>query len=397
MNKFLPMVVFAFVLSIINVCSAETIIEPNTDEVVLEKGLEAIQEAGIEENITDTEKTLMEKLQDVKKAECYDYEQKNFLLKEIFTHKFPEKSKLDYTEFWAGYNGAAGIHFIDDGNVTNHYDVNALNVGIDGVFKNNNADFRFLFGFPVRKHQNFVGAMFSDVYVATNKIPHHRVILGYTRTPVGKEGGNSAYTLPFLARAQIARNFGNVRKVGARAIGDYNFIDYDLGVYSSASYFQSFFPGAEFVGWVNIKPLAKTKGKYGKLKIGGGIQGGRWHHDFFTTGAYVGYEYKRFMANFEWSNANGYNGSGGHMSRNHASGFYTTVGYMLTKKLQILARYDQFDPNHSTKHDNRREYTLGLNYFIKGQALRLILNYVFCENDNAKNSHRIMLGTQILL
>ena len=45
----------------------------------------------------------------------------------------------------------------------------------------------------------------------------------------------------------------------------------------------------------------------------------------------------------------------------------------------------------------RREYTAGINYFIKGQALKLILNYVFCQNQSAPDSHRIMLGTQILL
>lgn len=70
---------------------------------------------------------------------------------------------------------------------------------------------------------------------------------------------------------------------------------------------------------------------------------------------------------------------------------------MLTKKLQLLARYDEFDPNHEIDNNKSREYSVGLNYFIKGQGLRLILNYVFCQNEAAKDSHRIMLGTQILL
>ena len=107
--------------------------------------------------------------------------------------------------------------------------------------------------------------------------------------------------------------------------------------------------------------------------------------------------YKRFMANFEWANANGYNGPSGHSVDKHASGFYATLGYMLTKKLQLLARYDEFDPNHEIDNNKSREYSVGLNYFIKGQGLRLILNYVFCQNEAAKDSHRIMLGTQILL
>ena len=70
---------------------------------------------------------------------------------------------------------------------------------------------------------------------------------------------------------------------------------------------------------------------------------------------------------------------------------------MITKKLQILARYDQFDSDKHVVNNNKREYSVGLNYFIKGQALRVMLNYAFCQNDNTKDSHRIMLGTQILI
>ena len=397
MKKILPIIITAFLLSACTAFGAVVKNEPEVNIDTVELVQDVVQEASVEEVDVKKEKTLMEKIEDIKKAEYYDYEQKNFLLEEVFTHHFPEKSKLDYTHFWAGYNGDIGMHFIDDGTVANHYDFNTINAGVDGVFKNNNADFRILFGFSPRTRRNFVASMFSDVYVATNKIPHHRIVAGYTRAPVGKEGGNSAYTLPFLARAQIARNFGTVRKIGTRVVGDYDLIDYDLGVYSSATYFHSFFPGAEFAGWVNLKPLGKTDGKYGKLKIGGGLEGGRWHDNYLVTGAYVGYEYKRFMANFEWANANGYNGTAGHVVDKHASGFYATVGYMLTKKLQLLARYDEFNPNHDLKHNKKREYSVGLNYFIKGQALRLILNYVFCQNDSARNSHRIMLGTQIML
>ena len=111
-----------------------------------------------------------------------------------------------------------------------------------------------------------------------------------------------------------------------------------------------------------------------------------------------GYEYKKLFVNFEWANADGSNGgSSGVQSTKNSTGFYTTIGYRITPKLQILARYDQFDPDKNIRHNNRREYSVGLNYFVKGQALRLIVNYVFCQNDSAKDSHRIMLGTQILL
>ena len=403
MKKFL--LIFIAVLTVAsNIVNANEVtdLENNIDEVVLENFSEnnVPQVVEIEENNVETS-TLRDKLKNVYNLEVDKYDKPNYLLKEVFTHHFPENSLMDRTTFWAGYNGDIGLSFIEGANnsthVTNHYEFNTINIGYDGFLKDNNADFRIMLNYSPLLSRNVVQNLFADMYIATNKIPHHRILVGNSRPPVGMEGGAGPFTLPFIARSQISRNFGTVRKLGARVSGNYSLVDYDFGVYSSDTYFQEFFPGAEFIGWVNFKPLAKTNGKYGNLKIGAGMQGGHRDNNYCVTGAYIGYEYKRFMANFEWANANGYNGPSGHSVDKHASGFYTTIGYMLTKKLQVLARYDQFNPNHDIANNNRREYSLGFNYFIKGQALRMIVNYVFCQNDNAKDSHRIMLGTQILL
>ena len=355
----------------------------------------AVQAAGAEENVAEAQ-TLKEKLKNVYHLEVERYDHPEYLLREVLTHKCNTDSKMDNWHIWGAYNAYTSMNFIDDGGVNAGQTFNALNVGFDGFLKNNNGDFRIMLGFPVNSTRNYVQTLFSDVYIASNKIPHHRIQVGHFRPQVGMEGGNSAYTLSFLGRSQIARNFGTARRVGARIKGDYSYADYDFGIYSSDTFFEEFFPGAEFVGWVNIKPFAKKEEKLGMLKLGSGIDGGRRNDSFFVTGAYVGYEYKKLSAEFEWAHASGYNGYYG-FSRKHASGFYTTIGYMLTKKLQLLACYDQFDPDRSITNNKQREYTLGLNYFIKGQALRVMLNYAFCQNDNAKDSHRIMLGTQILI
>ena len=351
-----------------------------------------VQSVEISENTT-----LKDKLKNVYHLEVERYDHPEYLLREVLTHKCKEDSIMDYWHIWGAYNGMADMFIKDDGVFDSRYVGNAHNIGFDGFLKNNNGDFRIMMGFPSPSTRNYTQTLFSDVYIATNKIPHHRIQIGHFRPQIGMEGGNSAYTLAFLGRAQIARNFGTARRLGGRIKGDYDFIDYDFGLYSSDTFFENWFSGPEFVGWINLKPLAKVdEKKYGKLKIGGGIDGGKREDSFFVTGAYIGYEYKRFMADFEWANANGYNGYYGH-SRKHATGFYTTIGYMLTKKLQILACYDQFTPDKNFSDNKKREMTLGLNYFIKGQALRLILNYVFCQNDCAKDSHRIMFGAQILI
>ena len=378
--------------------------ESKLEEVVLDPLIgseddEVTQAISIEEDNVSVEKqeTLKERLKNAYNIEVEKYDTANFLFKEILTKHFDEDSIIDRTNVWFGYNGDVGMKFTDKGDIYGRYDLNTVNVGYDVFLKNNNADFRVMLNYNPFTERNFVQNLFADVYVASNKIPHHRVLVGNSRPPVGVDGGAGPFTLPFIARSQIARNFGTVRRLGARISGNYSLVDYDFGVYSSDTYFQEFFPGAEFIGWINLKPLGKTDGKWGKLKMGAGMQGGHRDNNYCVTGAYVGWQYKRFSADFEWAHASGYNGPSGYSTDKHASGFYTTLSYMLTKKLQILARYDEFDPNRQVENNHKREFSAGLNYFIKGQALRVILNYVFCQNDNANNSHRIILGTQILL
>lgn len=356
----------------------------------------AIEEVSLDE--IQPEKTLQEKLNDVYHLEIEQIDKPSYLFKDILTKHYDEESAWESMQLWGAYGGDIGMYFNDDGSsVQNHYEFNVINAGLDGKLKNNNGDFRIMLNYSPLSSRNVVQNLFADMYVATNKIPHHRLWLGNTRPPVGMEGGYSPYVLPFIARSQISRNFGTVRKLGARVSGDYSLVDYDFGVYSSDTYFNEFFPGAEFVGWVNLKPLGKTDGKYGKLKVGGGLQGGHKDTNYCVTGAYVGWEYKKLLLNFEWAQANGYNGPSGVQTDKHASGFYTTLAYRVTPKLQALLRYDEFDPNRAIANNNKREYSAGINYFIKGQALKLILNYVFCQNDAIKDSHRIMLGTQIVL
>lgn len=375
------------------------------DEVVLEVEEEPIHEElgtlGIETTKEHCEirqeKTLREKLNDIYSLEVTQLDKNNYLLTDILTKHFENGKIVESIHPFAGYNGSLLFNFNEPDSFKTNYGFNSVNAGFDGKFKDGYSDFRLLFAISPLSSRNMLRNAFSDVYIGTNRIPNHRIQIGYQRPGNGIESKASSYQLPFIYRSQIARNFGTVRKLGARVIGDYDLIEYDIGGYSSDTYMKSFFPGTEFDGWINIKPLGKTDGKYGKLKLGGGLQYGKRNTDYTVTGAYASYEYKRFKANFEWANASGYNGYSGDVVNKHAGGFYTTIKYRATNKLEILARYDEFDQDKSVKHNNKREYSLGLNYYIKGPGLKLILDYVFCQNDSAKDSHRIMLGTQILL
>lgn len=378
-------------------------IESTEEPIILETQLNitepaegSVQENVIQEEVKENEEpTLRERLKEVYHLEIEDTNAIHPLFKDVTTMKFKE-GPLESFHPWVAVQSHGEYNMPEGSDNDLLYRVGLININLDGVLKGGKEDFRIMLDPTPQTARPFMQQFLQDAYIATNRIPHHRVILGNTRPAVGIEGAQSPYTLPFINRSQISRTFANVRKFGLRVQGNYDFVDYDLAALSSDTFFSSFFPGVEFDGWVNFKPLAKTNGKYGKLVTGGGIAAGKRHTDFFVAGAYAGYEYKKFSTCFEWSHADGYNGGGG-LSTKQASGFYATIAYKITPKLQVLFRYDQLDTDTDIAYNKKREYTTGINYFIKGQAVRLMLNYIFCQNDSQPNSHRILLGTQFLI
>lgn len=319
------------------------------------------------------------------------------LLKDKLTFDL-EKGPVESLHLWSAYqmNFSSNIAESDDTDST--FNVGLINIILDGKFKGEKENFRVMLD-PTHRSNNhhFMQTFVQDFYVESTRIPHHRVLLGNSRPGVGIEGAQSPYTLSFVNRSQISRNLSNIRKFGLRVRSDYPLVDYDLGLYSSSTNFSDFFPGHEFDTWVNFKPLGKTDGKYGKLVTGAGIQSGEKHGtSYYMTGAYAGYKYKKFWTKCEYARANGSNGGSG-LTNAHSQGVFVSAGYFLTKKLELLARYDHFDPDRSIARNNRKEITFGTNYYLKGQALKLIFNYVFCKNDNINDSHRLIVGTQIIL
>lgn len=319
------------------------------------------------------------------------------LLKDQLTFKL-EKGPVENIHIWSAYQMNFSETLTEQGDNHSKFDMCLINVLFDGKFKGGKEDFRIMLD-PTHRHSHmpFMEPFIQDLYIRTNRIPHHTLMIGNSRPGVGIEGAQSPYTLAFINRSQISRNLANIRKFGFRLNGDYSLVDYDLGIYSSSTNFSSFFPGHEFDAWMNVKPLGKTDGKYGKLVTGAGLQSGEKHGmSYYLTGAYAGYEYKKFWTKFEYARANGSNGGSG-LTDKRSQGLFVTAAYHLTKKLELLVRYDQFDPDREIRNNNQKEFTLGTNYYLKSQALKLIFNYVYCQNDSKADSHRLMMGTQIVL
>lgn len=355
-----------------------------------------------EEKYSEGENFIQEEIVTQKKAEKpleaeveYDilYE-RTPILSEYTSMEFECGPIEKFNPFFA-YQGQFRFDFLNT-----KYNTKYLNptseLALNGKFRNQPIYFTFILNLMSEDGYNYFQTMFKDDFITLKYIPHNDIVIGSFRTPIGVEGGTSGYTLPFIARSQIARNFGSVRGLGAKVMGNYSLVEYNLGATSSDRMYTKFVPGAEFNGWVNFKPLGKTDGRYGVLKVGGGLNAGHRDFDYNVAGVFVSYKFRKIALESEYAISNGSNGLAG-LTKNKAQGVYTTLSYNITKKLQLLARYDLFDANRETSGNKSSEYTAGLNYFIKGSALKLILNYTFRHSEHEANSNRIMLGTQIML
>ena len=125
-----------------------------------------------------------------------------------------------------------------------------MQLGVYGSFRKPNNKFKISTNPIPKRGQNYLDGFISDFYYLNTSVPNHQIIVGRSRVMTGFEGGTSPYTLPFVMRSQIARNFGNARSLSAKIIGNYQYVDYNFSIGSSGRFITSGVPGAEFNGWV---------------------------------------------------------------------------------------------------------------------------------------------------
>lgn len=309
----------------------------------------------------------------------------------------PEGGIFESLNLWAAYKGSLQDSWLGDQYANSVYDTDSTFVVLEGKLKDKKTSFRSMFLVnPGKEGHDFFNDIWGDQYIMYSWTKQDQLLVGYSRNAVGIEGSASPLVLPLFARSQIAKAYNNVRALGAKAQGEHKLYSYNIGMFSSGRYFMDWFPGPEFVGSFGIKPLGMTNGKYGKLLIGGGLDAGNSDSHYAVGSAYVDYEYKRLNATVEYGSADGSNGSTG-FTTNRSEGINGTIAYRITPKWQVLVRYDQFDPNKDKKNDIRREYTAGINYFLKEQSLRLMLNYTVYSIETGVYGSKILIGTQIIL
>ena len=81
-----------------------------------------------------------------------------------------------------------------------------------------------------------------------------------------------------------------------------------------------------------------------------------------------------------------------------SGGWYVQASlYAVPKKLQLVAKYETFDPDRDTGKNETNTGTLGLNYYIKGHDLKLMLDYLRVDAaDRPSKENKMLARLQVI-
>ena len=243
---------------------------------------------------------------------------------------------------------------------------------------------------PTRNFNDSRNSILEDAYLVTDIIPHHQIYLGQTAIPFGIEAPASPMDINFIEYSQIAANIGQGYSTGIMAEGDWGFVNYKAGAYNGADQ-NSTDPDSRMslVTQLTVSPFYNHP-KLGDLKLGGSyLNGNKLTDQLNGYAAHVSYNIGKLMLGGEYMATNRTK-----ETNNRASGWYTDAIYQLTNKLQLLGRFDSYNPNNDASKDLTNAYTLGTNYAL-ADGLLLMVNYSFVDSVTGQNSNRLGLLTQV--
>jgi phosphate-selective porin len=81
-----------------------------------------------------------------------------------------------------------------------------------------------------------------------------------------------------------------------------------------------------------------------------------------------------------------------------SDGYYIQAGwFILPKRLQAIAKYEYFDPNTGRVGGSTENHIVGMNWFIKGDDIRLQLNYYLSNPAGyADNQQKVLMKLQVI-
>ena len=223
-------------------------------------------------------------------------------------------------------------------------------------------------------------AQATDVFVTWKKFDYANVTFGQFKTPYGYEQLIADTKTPFVERSLPNDRLTLSRQIGAMVSGDFldKRLSYAVGAFNGNGVNNSANDNERFLTVGRVSGVALKTAKY-KLTAGAnafttddGVDAAAIQRDGYAFDAQ--FNAGRFDAAAEWFQTDSAPAAGTDFTANGwaAHGAY----YVVEKKLQALLRYETYDANTSFADQTSESWTIGLNYFLKGDDLKLMVNYI---------------------
>jgi phosphate-selective porin OprO and OprP len=228
----------------------------------------------------------------------------------------------------------------------------------------------------------------TDMFVAWTKYPASSFRLGQFKTPFGYEQITSDTKIYTIERSLPNDRLTIGRQIGAMMFGDLaeKRLSYGVGIYNGTGTNTSIGDNQHSlaVGRVAGVLLDTTSG-VNKVKLTAGANYfGTMDKANPTLGTtFTGHKYGSGLdaqlvfgpaeIQAEWLQNELHPVTG---AATEATGWALLGAYSLTPKWQGVVRYETFDSNTATGNTTTEVWTLGINYLIKGDDLKLSLNYL---------------------
>jgi phosphate-selective porin OprO and OprP len=272
-------------------------------------------------------------------------------------------------------------------------------------------------------------AQLTDMFVNWNRYDFANVKIGQFKTPFGYE-----QLLPDTKILTVERSLPNdmltlSRQIGLGVSGDFldSRLGYSVGMFNGNGVNNGFNDNNEFqyVGRVNGTPL-KTKIAGQDASLGLGLNGFISNDDSLKisnfgfdstpggsldnlfTGSRAGWAvdsqvkvgpfglYAEFFQSF-FDAESGNSPTTTLDDEFNSIGWYVMAAYdILPKKLQAIARFENFDPNTDIGGNSTDVWTFGLNYFLKGDDIKLSANYLIGDSNERDQEGRFLSRVQIV-
>jgi Phosphate-selective porin O and P len=227
-------------------------------------------------------------------------------------------------------------------------------------------------------------SMFQDFKI-TYVTRYADITTGQFKIPVSWEGSNSSSKLILPERALVSRTFGDKRDLGVQASKKFDTWSYTAGIWNGA--------GLDAIDTNDGKDLGVRLEAYpvAGLTIGGVTYDSvgdrkdagtkdRWEGD-------VRYDHQHLLVQGEFIQARDVKAAGAAAVSSH--GFYAALGYTLPSQVQPVVRVGWFDPDTSTADDATTHFDVGVNYYIRGQNLKLQAVYSRFQKTGANENQAI--------